>query len=156
MRINASTYFQLTFEYNKLVKLKNKQFVENMFAELDSMQNNDPRGYMDLVKSMRDGSFDRAISDDTSGVSPSTWHSHFSNLLAKKIDPVKSDVLEENELNEPFTHLELLVGLKDLKNNKASSFDKVSNEMLKTSGRILQGVFLKLFNAIRSSSFYPT
>ena len=73
---------------------------------------------MELIKSMRDGSFDRAISDDTSGVSPSTWHSHFSNLLAKKIDPVKNNVLEElfknnidsieNELNEPFTYLELL------------------------------------------------
>ena len=35
-------------------------------------------------------------------------------------------------------------------------FDRVSNEMLKTGGRILKNVFLKLFNSIRTSSFYPT
>ena len=82
------------------------------------------------------------------------------------MDPIKKDNLEdliknnidliENELNEPFTLEELSEGLKDLKNNKASSFDRVSNEMLKTSGRILKNVFLQLFNSIRSSSFYPS
>ena len=45
--------------------------------------------------------------------------------------------------------------MKDLKNNKASSFDRVSNGMLKTSGQILKNSFLCLFNLIRSSSFYP-
>ena len=73
-------------DYNKLVKLRNKQFVENMFLELDSMENNNPRGYMDLVKAMRDGTFDKQTTDDTSGVSPSKWHAHFSNLLAKEVD----------------------------------------------------------------------
>ena len=65
-------------------------------------------------------------------------------------------VLIDNELNEPFTPQELLVGLKGLKNNKASSFDRISNEMLKTGGRIMKDVFLNLFNLIRSSSYYPT
>ena len=55
-------------EYNKLVKLKNKQFVDNMFVELDSMERNDPRGYMELIRSMRNGGFDKATSDDTSGI----------------------------------------------------------------------------------------
>ena len=155
-----------TKEYNKLVKYKNKQFVENMFTELDSMENNNPRGYMELVRSMRDGSFDKSTSDDTSGISPSTWHSHFSNLLSKKIDPMDKINLEqlvknnidslENELNEPFSVIELATGLKELKNNKASSFDRVSNEMLKTSGKILKNAFLHLFNLIRMTSFYPT
>jgi exonuclease III len=131
-------------DYNKLVKLKNKQFVDNMFVELDSMERNDPRGYMELIRSMRNGGFDKATSDDTSGITPPTWHTHFSDLLAKTVDPIKKDNFEElikdnidsidNELNEPFTLSELSAGLKDLKNNKASSFDKVSNEMLKTSG----------------------
>ena len=155
-----------TKDYNKLVKYKNKQFVDNMFTELDSMENNNPRGYMELVRSMREGSFDKSTTDDTSGILPSTWHSHFSNLLAKKIDPIEKRNLEqlikdssgliENELNDPFTAAELSVGLKELKNNKASSFDRISNEMLKTSGKIVKNAFLHLFNNIRLSSFYPT
>ena len=151
-------------DYKKLVKLRNKQFVDNMFSELDSMEQNNPRGYMELIRAMRDGSFDKSTSDDTSGISPSMWHSHFSNLLAKKID--SNDYLEqyivdninknENKLNEPFSLKELFVGLKGLKNNKASSFDRIINEMLKTSGNVLGIYFVKLFNNIQSSSFYPT
>ena len=62
----------------------------------------------------------------------------------------------ENRLNEPFSLEEVLVCLKGLKNNKASSFDRISNEMLKTSGKVLGIYFVKLFNHIQSSSFYPT
>ena len=84
--------------------------------------------------------------------------------MTKKID--SNDYLEqyivdninknENKLNEPFSLEELFVGLKGLKNNKASSFDRISNEMLKTSGKVLGIYFVKLFNNIQSSSFYPT
>ena len=153
-------------EYNKLVKLKNKQFVDNMFVEHDSMERNDPRGYMELIRSMRNGGFDKATSDDTSGITPPTWHTHFSSLLAKKIDPIKKDNLEElirnninlieNELNEPFTLLELLTGVKGLKNNKASSFDRITNEILKTSGKIYKSAFMHLFNSIGQSGLYPS
>ena len=155
-----------TKEYKKLVKMKNKQFVDNMFNELDSMENNNPRGYMELIRSMRDGSFDKCTTDDTSGVSPSTWYSHFSNLLAKNVDTIEKINLEdfiknninsiENELNTSFSSAEVSAGLKDLKNNKATSFDKISNEMLKTGGKIVQNAFLKMFNSIRTTSFYPT
>ena len=72
-------------DYRKLVKLRNKQFVNNMFMELDSMENSNPRGYMNLIKAMRDGSFDKATSDDTSSISPTKWHDHFSSLLAKML-----------------------------------------------------------------------
>jgi hypothetical protein len=46
------------------------------------MERNNPRGYMELIRSIRDGNFDKAITDDKS-----IWHSHVSNLLAKKVDP---------------------------------------------------------------------
>ena len=81
-------------EYNRLVKSKHKQFVDNMFTELDSMQHGNPRGYMELVKSMRDGNFDKQTPDDTSGVSPSEWFTHFSNLLSQKVDPGRKENLK--------------------------------------------------------------
>ena len=40
---------------------------------------------MDLVKSMRDGNFDKEVSDDTSSVSPQNWFTHFSKLLARNV-----------------------------------------------------------------------
>ena len=84
-----------TKDYNRLIKSKHKQFVDNMFERLDSMQHNDPRGYMQLVKSMRDGNFDKQVPDDTSGVSAADWYTHFSDLLAKPIDQLKKDFSDQ-------------------------------------------------------------
>ena len=137
-----------------------------MFVELDSMEHNNPRGYMDLIRSMRDGRFDKLVPDDTSSISPSAWHTHFTNLLSKKVytdfqnnlkDLIKDDVDSlENELCEPISASELSSALKDLKNNKASSFDGFSDEMLKSCGNIVKDAFLHLFNAIRVTSLYPS
>ena len=137
-----------------------------MFLELDSISKNNPKGYMDLIKSMRDGNFDREVSDDTSGISPQEWFTHFSQLLSKNVNP---DLDRENqeyidthsesfktEIDVPFTKSELLKGLKGLKNNKASSFDQISNEMLKVGGTIIFDPLLKLFNSILGCSVYPS
>ena len=127
--------------YNKLVKSKQKQFVENMFTELDTMQNNNPRGYMQLIKSMRDGSFDKSAPDDTAGVSLTQWYTHFSNLLAKNTNTLQKKYFDEyfcknvdqliSNLDNSFLIEEFQIALKDLKNTKTSSFDKITNGILK-------------------------
>ena len=137
-----------------------------MFTELDSIHKNNPKGYFDLIKSMRDGNFDREVTDDTSCVSPQTWFSHFSQLLSKNVnsnlDMEHKQSIEDyfnsfkTELDFPFTKSELMQGLKGLKNNKASSFDQISNEMLKVGGCIIFEPLLKLFNNILSHSVYPS
>ena len=38
---------------------------------------------MQLIKSLREGNFDKNTPDDTSGVIPTDWHSHFTNLLTQ-------------------------------------------------------------------------
>ena len=133
-----------------------------MFTELDSIKKNDPKGYIDLTKSMRDGNFDREVSNDTVGIPPQKWFEHFSSLLAKNIDH-KNQTLNDSQINflkteldNPFTKSELLGGLKGLKNNKASSFDQISNEMLKVGGKIILEPLLKLFNSVLDNSFYPS
>ena len=114
-----------TKTYNKLVKSKHKQFVDNMFTELDSMEHDNPRGYMELIKSMREGNFDKQTPDDTSNVSPSDWQSHFSNLLSKKVDPIQkktlNDYIEKNvdlsktKLDNPFSVEDFDLALKSFK-----------------------------------------
>ena len=112
----------VTKDYNRLVKYKHKQFIDNMFIELDSMQENNPRGYMQLIRSMREGNFDKQTPDDTSGVSPSDWFLHFSNLLAKNVDQTRKKELDEiisqnanqykTELDNPISVDELDLALK--------------------------------------------
>ena len=156
----------LTKEYNKLVKSKHKDFVNNMFLELDSMQHDNPRGYMQLINSMREGNFDKSTPDDTSGISPSEWYTHFSNLLEKNPNASKTaiimDYINENtdrfktKLDNQFSAEELDLAIKSLKNNKASSFDLITNEILKCTAKINKKLFLHLFNSIGRSCFYPS
>ena len=54
-----------------------------MFTELDQLYTSNPRGYMTLVKSLRDGSFDKKVSDNSSYMSPDKWKEHFTNLLLR-------------------------------------------------------------------------
>ena len=43
-----------------------------MFEQLYGLHGSDPNGYMDLIRSMRDGSFDKKVMDSTAKVSPET------------------------------------------------------------------------------------
>ena len=154
-------------KYKKLVKSKHKAFIGNLFKEMDILHVVNPRGYMNIVKSLRDGSFDRKTSDDSVFVSPDEWREHFSSLLGPPISPTPTDQQLndyidkycdnfESELGAPFTRTEYLEGVSNLANNKATGFDRISNEILKTSKLVIVEPTLRLFNTILSSSIYPS
>ena len=152
-------------QYKKLVKTKQKIFLNKMFDELENMKNKNPRGYFNIVKSLKSGSFDKKISDDSSFVSPQDWLSHFQSLLGPPVsaenDKDLSDYVEENcetfqtELDNKITKSELLSCVSSLDNNKSTSFDKISNEMLKASKLILAEPILSVFNSVLQNSIYP-
>ena len=122
---------------------------------------------MNIVRSLRDGSFDRPKSDDTAHIDPNKWREHFSSLLAPPIvanpsDLYMSDFVQKNcdnfesELSNPFTLSEFLEGVSKLSNNKATSFDRISNEVLKTAKNVIAAPTIRLFNNILSCSIYPS
>ena len=106
-----------------------------MFTELDQLHSSNPRGYMNLVKTLRDGSFDKKVSDNSSFVSPDKWQQHFSELLGPPVPPSQTDLdmtsyIADNsdklksELDNPFTRAEIIEEISGLDNNKAVSFDR--------------------------------
>ena len=148
-----------TKQHKRLEKYKQKSFTDNLFNELEFMQSKDPRAYMELVKALRDNKHDRSKPSDLQEIHPDTWFEHFSNLLGKKIDKSEADVQMEkyincnidslcSELEQAFSKKELLHCIRNLKNNKASAFDMINNEMLKLSIETLHGPILLLFNTI--------
>ena len=135
-------------EYKRLRQLKKRQYVQSMFVELDEMHKSNPKGYMDLVKSLRDGSFDKKVAETTTHVSPESWKQHFQGLLGPPVEqsPSQEELLAfvkdncdaaKSYLDDKITRCEILKAISGLKNNKAISFDKVSNEMLKSSKLII-------------------
>ena len=131
------------------------------------MHSADPRGYMQLVKALQDGSNDvKNTNSDTESVDPDEWFDHFSTLLGKAKNPVKDkkdfkSYIDNNcedlvsELDEPFTIDELKLAVRNLKNNKSGSFDLISNEMIKCSFMTLSNQYKNIFNSILSSNCYP-
>ena len=109
---------------------------------METLLKSNPQKYLDLVKSLKNDSFDKIKNSDTDSVKPDEWFSHFSNLLGKSLDKFQADEdmekyvaehldIVESDLDFPFTKKELLCSVKNLKNNKATSFDGIANEMLK-------------------------
>ena len=62
----------------------------------------------------------------------------------------------QTELDKKITKAELLSCLSSLDNNKATAFDKISNEMLKTAKLMLADPILSVFNSVLQNSIYPT
>ena len=131
------------------------------------MNSKDPRAYMQLVKALRDNKHDRAKPSDLQEIPPDTWFEHFSTFLGKKSEKSESEVQMEDyikcnindlcsELDEPFSKKELLTCIRNLKNNKASGFDMINNEMMKLSVETLHVPLLLLFNTILKFNLYPT
>ena len=154
-------------EYKKLLKRKHKEFINKMFSELDQIHDSNPKGYMKLVNSLRNGSFDKKVSDDTSYITPDNWQQHFSELLGPPVQPNPTDLdmqtyvqdntdLIQPELEKPITRAEIIEEISSLKNNKAISFDRISNEILKAGKLVIATPLLKLFNSILSTTLYPT
>ena len=115
---------------------------------------------------MKSGCFDKTKQGDTDAVPPSDWLNHFKDLLGNQhIKTNEEDSLiqfvNENrnkfvsELDNPFTIDDVKIAITSLKNNKASSFDSVLNEMLKCSAPVISKPLLGFFNTILESNIYP-
>ena len=97
--------FTLNKEYKRLQKFKQGQFTEILFGELETMHNNDPRKYMQLVNSLKNGSFDKTKPSDTEAISSDEW---FTILVVC--------------LGNPVLAMKLICSLKDLSKKMLMSF----------------------------------
>ena len=118
-------------DYNRLRKQKQKEFVNNLFLEQDQLHQNNPKGYMNIVNSIRDGSFDKSVKDDTGHVSSEKWREHFQTLLGPPVErnQTLNDYISRNcdlfssELDRPFSFSKFTAAVKSLKNYKSPLSD---------------------------------
>ena len=108
----------------------------------------------------------RSSPSDTEAISPEDWFTHFSSLLSKPSNNKEADAKFEeffqqnvdrfaSELDRPFSDKDFKEAVQFLKNNKATSFDLISNEMLKNGAEPLSKPLLLLFNTILKLNLYP-
>ena len=99
-------------------------------------------------------------------VSANSWLSHFESLHAKHtLGTEQNNILQKltkleeeipnNFLDEPISEVEVLSAAKKLKNNKSAYSDRIKNEMLKCSVKILLKLYQKLFNLVLETGNFP-
>ena len=156
-----------TKQYNQLLKKKQSQFVNKIFNDLEIIEEKNPKGYYDLIDLIRSGGFDKTKPNETDSVDPITWFTHFKDLLGQQKTHSKEEeelisFVNQNknefisELDDSFSDSDVMQAIKSLKNGKSSSFDIVTNEMLKHGANSLSRPLAVFFNAVFNSNLYPS
>lgn len=158
------SFFKFRKMYSRCCKSKCKEFKACIINKLDCMYDNDPEAYWKLVKELKE---EDPHNDPSLKISADNWLSHFSELFKIKEKSSSQDNYFENildssldfrtfsELDTRISEKEVLLAIRNLKNNKSASLDGIKNEMLNASQSSTLPCIIKLFNLNLSSGLYP-
>ena len=140
--------------YKSLLISKSQGFREKRRKTLKQTKIKNPRVYWEMIKG-------RAKGNNVGNLSVDEFGNFFKNLNGQDESSTSNLSLETpqkdpfEELNAPFTEIELKKALKNLKNNKSTGPDNILNEQIKTSFPKMKGIYLKLFNIILETGCFP-
>lgn len=150
--------------YKHLLRKKKKQHVNCIVNRIMSASRNDPKVYWNALKSLQNVKKDSKASQ----IPLNEWYNHFkscnnddtlstqdADMLTRLEELEKNSVSTFCELDFRITMDELHKTIKQLRNNKATGLDSISNEMIKNCNNSLSSAILKLLNFILSTSIYP-
>lgn len=146
-------------EYKKLVKYKRRKYNVNLTNMLSNVMDNEPQTAWKIVNELKN---DSLPADKAEKINRSQWYMHFRDLLrdsANKIDSDRQkDIREqltnyekshqEGHLDYEITEKEVIDACHKLKNNKASAYDIIKNEMLKSAVPLMKQTIVKVFNKL--------
>ena len=140
-------------EYKRQLAKSKARYKKSFNRKLRNLKSTNPKEYWDLLNGKK--------SNGSLNIAVDTCMEHFRKLSCAPQDhfePVdlSCDVQDINRfLNAEFTRDEILAVIKNLKNNKATGFDKITNEQLKDSSDVMLDIYVTLFNAILNTGFIP-
>lgn len=137
----------------------------DIIQKLDNLLEKNQSKYLELLNKLKYKDENKLSSNST--ISADEWFKHFQELSTvaskyqSKILEFKNILctLEQrktfSELDYKITEKEVTKAIHALKNGKSTGLDCISNEMLKCSELILLPCYVKLFNSILCTGFYP-
>ena len=160
------SYYKKFKEYKKLIKYKRKKYRDNLTEMLSRTMENDPQAAWKIINELKN---ENLPSDKAEKINRTQWYSHFKDLLKSndyQIDndrhqQIKNELLDFEKtqqlgnLDYDITEKELLNACKNLKNNKASAYDMIKNEMIKSALPSISNAVVKIFNVLLKSGQIP-
>ena len=161
-----SKYFKKFKEYKRLTKFKRRKYKENLTNMLNDAMDKDPQAAWKIIDEMKR---DTVQTDNSEKINRTEWYDHFKKLLTpqngqdvdERKQSVKNDLTNLENSNKTcnldynITEKEVLDACQKLKNNKASSYDLIRNEMLKSAIPFIFKPVMQVFNFILSSGKFP-
>lgn len=108
--IVSGSFYKIRKEYSKLCKRKYREFKQDLISKIDSLHQNDPKQYWEILNSLRN---DYQDSTD-SKITPEEWVSHFSNLNKTKQEytnrvEIMNELLKQKEKIKQFSNLDFKI-----------------------------------------------
>ena len=96
-------FYKLYREYNKTRKAKRKSFRQNMLNDLESLHEDNPKQYWQLINELQGKHHDKS----ENVISPSDWMTHFKGLneVKQKFHDRIREISEKVDLLEKITIL---------------------------------------------------
>lgn len=140
--------------YKNIMKKSILKYKRTFRHKIRNMRQTSPKDYWKYVNSVNKKSVDPNINIDI-------FYKFFKNL--NENDPADHDVpdsdfpefVEENQLNTEITVDVISKAILELKNNKATGLDKISNEYIKSSSSLFLPIYHKLFNIVLDTAVLP-
>ena len=159
-------YYKKFKEYKKLIKYKRKKYRENLTEMLDRTMEADPQAAWKIINELKNESLPK---DKAEKINRTQWFSHFKDLLNsneyqidnERQNQIRDELLEFEKteqlgnLDYDITEQELFNACKNLKNNKASAYDLIKNEMIKSALPSICKIVVKIFNVLLKSGQFP-
>lgn len=134
---------------------------------LSNAMGNDPQTAWKIIDELKQ---DSVQTDKAEKINRKEWFDHFHNLLNTKNINQEDNARKENvncelssyeklnqscNLDYEITEKEIFAACKILKNNKASAYDMIRNEMLKSAVPYMCKPIMQAFNIILNSGKFP-
>lgn len=160
-------YYKKFKEYKKITKFKRRIYKDNLTNMLSDAMEKDPQTAWKIIGELKQ---DSVQTDKAEKINRKEWFDHFHNLLNTKNINQEDNARKENvncelssyeklnqscNLDYEITEKEIFAACKILKNNKASAYDMIRNEMLKSAVPYMCKPIMQAFNIILNSGKFP-
>ena len=150
-------YHEKLKEFKGKCRTRKSLFWQNKLNEIEASLN-DSKVFWKKWKNAKD----LDTPHRTPNISGDQWFSHFLNLHTEKCDETLEDPPnkpnspdDQAEIDKPFSNKEFKRVIKSLKNAKASGFDGICNEMIKSTPMFVLKLIHKFLNLCLQKSLVP-
>ena len=152
-------------KYKTVCRKAEKQYRQQLTAQLKDMEGNDPKQFWDIINRMNNWGIEKT--DRTDSITPFKWHNFYKDLLnnSSSSNNLDKQSVEENKNVDPIFEpvldgrikiSELREALSELKTRKSPGPDAILAEYLKIFGEMYEDILLKIVRIMFSRHIYPT